>query len=168
MKKSLKVSIELYLPSYPMFHIVLLEPRMPGNVGTIGRLAVAADCKLHLIKPYGFKTIDEEKVKRAGMDYWTELDYREYETLTEFWKGNPFNERHFLTTKNANVLYYEPTYETGDYFYMGREDVGLPRELTDKYANQTISLPMSSKARSLNVANAASVVIYEAWKQCIV
>ena len=67
-----------------MFHIVLLEPRMPGNVGTIGRLAVATGCTLHLIKPYGFKAIDEEKVKRAGMDYWTDLNYIEYENIEAF------------------------------------------------------------------------------------
>ncbi len=156
-----------YLSSHCMFHIVLLEPRMPGNVGTIGRLAVATDCKLHLIKPYGFKAIDEEKVKRAGMDYWAKLEYQEYETLNEFWHKNPMTDRHFLTTKNASAHYYEPTYESGDYFYMGREDVGLPAELTEKYASQSISLPMSTKARSLNVANAASVVIYEAWRQCM-
>lgn len=149
-----------------MFHIVLVEPRMPGNVGTIGRLAVATDCKLHLIKPYGFKAIDEEKVKRAGMDYWFELDYAEYQSLTEFWEKHPVNDRHFFTTKSASKRYSDFKYKSGDYFYMGREDVGLPKELTNKFSEQSISLPMSGEARSLNIANAASVIIYEAWRQC--
>lgn len=150
-----------------MFHIVLLEPRMPGNVGTIGRLAVATGCKLHLIKPYGFKAIDEEKVKRAGMDYWAKLDFVEYEDIEEFWEEYPVSSRHFFTTKNASKHYFENQYLEGDFFYMGREDVGLPDEITSRYTKQSISLPMSPEARSLNVANAASVVVYEAWKQCV-
>ena len=148
-----------------MFHIVLLEPRMPGNVGTIGRLAVATGCSLHLIKPYGFKAIDEEKVKRAGMDYWADLDYTEYENIEDFWKKHPFSERHFLTSKKATNTYSECSYSAGDYFYFGREDVGLPEIMTEKYTAQCILLPMQPIARSLNIANAASVVVYEAWRQ---
>ena len=150
-----------------MFHIVLLEPRMPGNVGTIGRLAVATGCTLHLIKPYGFKAIDEEKVKRAGMDYWADLDYIEYENIDAFWAKHPISDRHFLTTKKAPNHYFENEYKAGDYFYMGREDVGLPEELTELHSEKCISIPMKAKARSLNVANAASVVVYEAWRQCV-
>ena len=148
-----------------MFHIVLLEPRMPGNVGTIGRLAVATGCTLHLIKPYGFKAIDEEKVKRAGMDYWAKLDYVEYDSIEDFWKLHPFNNRHFLTTKKATKSYLDPKYSDEDYLYFGREDTGLPDALTDKYPKQSVSIPMVAEARSLNIANAASVVVYEAWRQ---
>ena len=148
-----------------MFHIVLLEPRMPGNVGTIGRLAVATGCTLHLIRPYGFKAIDEEKVKRAGMDYWAKLDYVEYDSIENFWKLHPFSSSHFLTTKKAPQLYFDTSFQSGDYLYFGREDVGLPNTLTDKHHDQCISIPMVSSARSLNIANAASVVVYEAWRQ---
>ncbi|PCJ65928.1 MAG: RNA methyltransferase [Bacteroidetes bacterium] len=148
-----------------MFHIVLLEPRMPGNVGTIGRLAVATGCMLHLIKPYGFKAIDEEKVKRAGMDYWADLNYVEYDSLEDFWKLNPLNERHFFTSKKATKSYFQVTYKDSDYFYFGREDVGLPQSLTGDYPNSCISIPMVNGARSLNIANAVSVVVYEAWRQ---
>lgn len=148
-----------------MFHIVLLEPRMPGNVGTIGRLAVATGCTLHLIKPYGFKAIDEEKVKRAGMDYWADLNFVEYENIEAFWQAHPFGDRHFLTTKKATKLYTEFTFLPNDFLYFGREDVGLPKSLTDKYANTCMSIPMVAGARSLNIANAASVVVYEAWRQ---
>lgn len=148
-----------------MFHIVLLEPRMPGNVGTIGRLAVATGCTLHLIRPYGFRAIDEEKVKRAGMDYWADLHFVEYDTIEDFWDAHPFSDRHFLTTKKADKRYTDFSFEPNDYLYLGREDVGLPDSLTDKYPNACMSIPMVTGARSLNIANAASVVVYEAWRQ---
>jgi tRNA (cytidine/uridine-2'-O-)-methyltransferase len=148
-----------------MFHIVLLEPRMPGNVGTIGRLAVATGCILHLIGPYGFKAIDEEKVKRAGMDYWADLNFVEYKNIEAFWAKHPLNERHFMTTKKAVKVYTDFTFKSNDFFYFGREDLGLPAFLTDKYPDACMSIPMVDGARSLNIANAASVVVYEAWRQ---
>ncbi|MGB0851181.1 MAG: tRNA (cytidine(34)-2'-O)-methyltransferase [Bacteroidia bacterium] len=150
-----------------MFHIVLLEPRMPGNVGTIGRLAVATNCTLHLIRPYGFKAIDEEKVKRAGMDYWAKLNYVEYDDLDDFWTHHPPTDRHFFTSKKSKDSYFDKSYKPGDYFYFGREDVGLPSELTDRFSKNCVSIPMSPETRSLNVANAASIVAYEAWRQNI-
>ena len=89
-----------------MFNIVLLEPRIPGNVGTIGRLCFALNCKLHLIKPYGFGEITEKEVRRAGLDYWYDLEVFEYENIEDFWSKNPFNDRHFLaTTKTKNVYF---------------------------------------------------------------
>ena len=148
-----------------MFHIVLLEPRMPGNVGTIGRLAVATSCTLHLIKPYGFKAIDEEKVKRAGMDYWANLNFIEYENIKDFWEKHPFGDRHFFTTKKANKLYTSFNFQPNDYLYFGREDLGLPEPLTSKHPDACMSIPMVEGARSLNIANAVSVVVYEAWRQ---
>ena len=150
-----------------MFNIVLLDPRMPGNVGTIGRLAVATGCTLHLIKPYGFKAIDEEKVKRAGMDYWADLNFIEYENIEEFWAIHPFNERHFLSTKKAAKLYTQFAFKPKDYLYFGREDTGLPEPLTSKQSRSCMSIPMVDGARSLNIANAASVVVYEGWRQNI-
>jgi tRNA (cytidine/uridine-2'-O-)-methyltransferase len=149
-----------------MFHIVLLEPRMPGNVGTIGRLAVATGCILHLIKPYGFKAINEEKVKRAGMDYWADLNFVEYDTIEEFWSKHPFSDRHFLTTKRAAKSYTKFCFEPNDFLYFGREDMGLPESLTSQHLDSCMSIPMVSGARSLNIANAASVLVYEAWRQC--
>ncbi len=155
----------LHLP-FIMFHIVLLEPRMPGNVGTIGRLAVATGCVLHLIKPYGFKAINEEKVKRAGMDYWADLNFVEYDTIEEFWAKHPFNDRHFLATKKAPKAYTEFRFKPNDFLYFGREDVGLPEPLANQHPDLCLSIPMVSGARSLNIANAASVLVYEAWRQC--
>ncbi len=148
-----------------MFNLVLLEPRMPGNVGTIGRLAFAMDCTLHLIKPYGFGDITEKEVRRAGLDYWFELDVREYDNIEEFWEKNPFSNRHFFATTKTKRNYFEASYEVGDYFYFGREDAGLPAEILEKREEGCITIPMTNEARSLNIANSVSVVAYEALRQ---
>ena len=148
-----------------MFNIVLHEPRMPGNVGTIGRLAFAMNCTLHLIKPYGFGAITEKEVRRAGLDYWFELDVREYENIEEFWEKNPFSPRHFFATTKTKQVYFEASYEVGDYFYFGREDAGLPEDLLSKSSHTCITIPMTNEARSLNIANSVSIVAYEALRQ---
>lgn len=148
-----------------MFNIVLLEPRIPGNVGTIGRLAFALNCTLHLIKPYGFGEITEKEVRRAGLDYWFDLDVREYENIEDFWAKNPFNDRHFLATTKTQRVYFESEYQVGDYFYFGREDAGLPQAILDKSPTTCITIPMTNEARSLNIANSVSIVCYEALRQ---
>ncbi len=148
-----------------MFNLVLLEPRMPGNVGTIGRLAFAMDCTLHLIKPYGFGDITEKEVRRAGLDYWFELDVREYENIEEFWEKNPFSPRHFFATTKTTQNYFDVELEAGDYFYFGREDAGLPQEILDKRVESCITIPMTNEARSLNIANSVSIIAYEALRQ---
>lgn len=148
-----------------MFNIVLLEPRIPGNVGTIGRLAFAMNCKLHLIKPYGFGEITEKEVRRAGLDYWHDLDVQEYENLEDFWAKNPLSNRHFYATTKTKQLYFEAEYEVGDFFYFGREDAGLPESMLDKHKEGCITIPMTNDARSLNIANSVSIVAYEALRQ---
>lgn len=148
-----------------MFNLVLLEPRMPGNVGTIGRLAFAMDCTLHLIKPYGFGDITEKEVRRAGLDYWFELDVREYENIEEFWEKNPFSSRHFFATTKTTQNYFDTKFEVGDFFYFGREDAGLPQEVLDKRKESCITIPMTNEARSLNIANSVSIIAYEALRQ---
>src|SRR6218665_1625857 len=148
-----------------MFNIVLHEPRIPGNEGTIGRLAFALNCTLHLIKPYGFGEITEKEVRRAGLDYWFDLDVREYENIEDFWAKNPFNDRHFFATTKTKQVYFETSYEVGDYFYFGREDAGLPQSFLDKSAKTCITIPMTNEARSLNIANSVSIVAYEALRQ---
>jgi len=148
-----------------MFNIVLLEPRIPGNVGTIGRLAFAMDCTLHLIKPYGFGDITEKEVRRAGLDYWFELDVREYENIEEFWEKNPFSDRHFFATTKTTQNYFDAEFKTGDFFYFGREDAGLPQSVLDKREESCITIPMTNEARSLNIANSVSIIAYEALRQ---
>lgn len=148
-----------------MFNIVLLEPRIPGNVGTIGRLAFAMNCRLHLIKPYGFGEITEKEVRRAGLDYWYDLDITEYENIEEFWATNPFNDRHFFATTKTTQNYFDAKYEVGDYFYFGREDAGLPEDLLEKNEKGCVTIPMTNGARSLNIANSVSIIAYEALRQ---
>lgn len=148
-----------------MFNLVLLEPRMPGNVGTIGRLAFAMDCTLHLIKPYGFGDITEKAVRRAGLDYWFELDVREYENIEEFWEKNPFSDKHFFATTKTKQNYFDAKFNVGDYIYFGREDAGLPQEILDKREEGCITIPMTNEARSLNIANSVSIIAYEALRQ---
>ena len=138
---------------------------MPGNVGTIGRLAFALDCTLHLIKPNGFGEITAKEVRRAGLDYWFELDVREYENIEHFWQENPFTARHFFATTKANKNYFEVEFSPGDYFYFGREDSGLPAEVLAKSEPSCITIPMANQARSLNIANSVSVISYEAVRQ---
>lgn len=148
-----------------MFNIVLLEPRIPGNVGTIGRLAFALNCRLHLIKPYGFGEITEKEVRRAGLDYWYDLDITEYENIEDFWSKNPLNDRHFYATTKTEQVYFEMSYQPDDYFYFGREDKGLPESMLDKHQQGCITIPMTNDARSLNIANSVSIVAYEALRQ---
>ncbi len=147
-----------------MFNIVLLEPRIPQNTGTIGRLAFALDCTLHLIKPYGFE-ITEKALRRAGLDYWTDLEVKEYDNIEDFWSKNPLTKRHFFATTKTKQTYFDAKYEVGDYLYFGREDAGLPEELLNKNKECCINIPMTNEARSLNIANAVSIVAYEALRQ---
>ena len=148
-----------------MFNIVLLEPRMPGNVGTIGRLAYATNSILHLIKPYGFGEITQKEVKRAGLDYWEFLDVREYENIEEFWEKNSKNDRYFYATTKTTQTYFEAKYKPNDYIFFGREDAGLPEELLNNNKEKCINIPMVNEARSLNIANSVSVIIYDAIRQ---
>ena len=148
-----------------MFNIVLHEPRIPGNVGTIGRLAFALNCRLHLIKPYGFGEITEKEVRRAGLDYWYDLEVIEYDDIEDFWAKNPLNDRHFFATTKTDKVYFNTEFKKDDYFYFGREDAGLPETIMNKRVEGMITIPMTNEARSLNIANSVSIVAYEALRQ---
>ena len=148
-----------------MFNIVLLEPRIPGNVGTIGRLAFALNCTLHLIKPYGFGDITKKEVKRAGLDYWDDLDLKEYDNIEDFWKINPLSKKHFFATTKTQQNYFEVKFSENDFLYFGREDAGLPQNLLEKNKDNCITIPMKNNARSLNLANSVSIIAYEALRQ---
>ena len=148
-----------------MFNIVLLEPRIPGNVGTIGRLAFALNCTLHLIKPYGFGDITKKEVKRAGLDYWDDLDLKEYDNIEDFLKINPLSKKHFFATTKTQQNYFEVKFSENDFLYFGREDAGLPQNLLEKNKDNCITIPMKNNARSLNLANSVSIIAYEALRQ---
>ncbi len=147
-----------------MFNIVLLEPQIPPNTGNIGRLCVATNSILHLIKPLGFD-IDDASVKRAGLDYWDKLALYEWESLEHFHFSHPLGERHFFLSTKADKPYFEVNFRPRDYLYFGREDAGLPESLIFAHREQMIKIPQTSEVRSINLATAVSVVLYEGIRQ---
>ncbi len=143
-------------------NIVLVEPRIPQNVGNIARTCAATGARLHLVEPMGF-TIDDKKLKRAGLDYWHLLDITRYLDLNDFLERNqgPF---FFFTTK-AKTVYSDVAYRNGCYLVFGREDAGLPESLLEGRAGVNVRLPMIDGARSLNLSNTVAVAAYEALRQ---
>ena len=147
-----------------MFNIVLHNPQIPPNTGNIMRLCANTNCKLHLIKPMGFK-IDEKSLKRAGMDYVRKIKIYEYDTFRKFISDNS-SCNFFLVTKFGNLRYDKPKYQIGDFFLFGSETDGLPDFVFKELKNSSkIFIPMLQNTRSINLANAVSICIYEAWKQ---
>lgn len=143
-------------------NIVLVEPEIPQNTGNIARTCKATGSVLHIIKPMGF-AIDDKKLKRAGLDYWHELDIRYYENLSEFFKKCPGN-YHFCTTKAKN-RHSDCAFADGDYLIFGKETHGLPEPLLKEHYAQCIRIPMAKDARSLNLSNSVAIVLYEALRQ---
>ncbi|MCV6606936.1 MAG: tRNA (cytidine(34)-2'-O)-methyltransferase [Campylobacterales bacterium] len=146
-----------------MFNIVLVSPKIPQNTGTIGRTCVSLGAKLHIVKPIPF-SLDEKAVRRAGLDYWQDLDLTVWESLEEFLKVNPINERHFFATTKTKHEYFNVEYEKDDFIYFGSEDTGLPESLFQT-EGVMINIPMKTQYRSLNQSNAVSIIIYEALRQ---
>lgn len=146
-----------------MINIVLVEPEIPQNTGNIARTCAATGSKLHIIKPMGF-TIDDKKLKRAGLDYWHLLGVQYYENLDDFYEKNP-NGRYWYCTTKAPYMHSEVTFADGDYLFFGKETKGLPEELLHDNKESCIRIPMISEARSLNLSNAAAIVTYEALRQ---
>jgi len=145
------------------FNVVLIMPEIPQNTGTIGRLCVATGTALHLIKPLGF-SLDDKYVKRAGMDYWQFLDLTIYENWQEFLERNQPQRMYFVSTKGKKA-HWDIGYKPDDFLVFGRESSGLPPEFYETYQNDLITIPMPGKFhRSLNLANAVSIVLYEAMR----
>lgn len=146
----------------PILNIVLIEPRIPQNTGNIARTCAATGARLHLVGPMGF-TIDDAKLKRAGLDYWHLLDITVYNDSEEFFAKNS-GEYFFFTTK-AQKIYSDTPYPDGAYIVFGREDAGLPEELLVKNPDRCVRLPMIAGARSLNLSNTVAVATYEVLRQ---
>ena len=144
-------------------NIVLLEPEIPANTGNIGRTCVATGTKLHLIKPLGFD-ISDKAVRRAGMDYWKDLDLAVYENFEEFLEKNPEATIYMATTK-AEKVYTEVEYRPNDYIMFGKESAGIPEEILLKYPETSVRIPMIGEIRSLNLANSVAIMLYEALRQ---
>lgn len=148
------------------FNIVLVHPQIPNNTGNIGRLCVATQSVLHLIRPLGFE-ISDKYLKRAGLDYWQFLDYHIYDSFDDFLQKTGQLPLLFFT-KKAQKSFWTHSFEADSYLIFGREADGLPDNLLQSYQNQTLQIPlMSDKVRSLNLANAVSIALYEAIRQQI-
>lgn len=144
-------------------NIVLHEPEIPHNTGAIGRTCVATNTKLHLIEPLGFK-IDDKNLKRSGLDYWSKLKVFYYSSFEEFLEKNNYP-KIFMATTKAEKSYHEVKYNEDDYIMFGKESAGIPEEILVEYRNTCIRIPMAGEIRSLNLANSASIILYEALRQ---
>lgn len=146
-------------------HIVFVEPEIPGNTGNIARTCAATGEHLHLVKPLGFD-IDEKAVRRAGLDYWPYVNLTVYESLDEFLEKNA-NRRMFLATTKGGQRYTDVEYKDDDMILFGRETAGLPRSFIEQNSSMAIRIPMSkeTRLRSLNLANSANIVLFEALRQ---
>ena len=146
------------------FNIVLVEPEIPPNTGSIARLCGATDTTLHLIHPLGF-SVDDTHLKRAGLDYWEYVTIKHWNNFNEFAEAHD-EERFKLFTTKVNKPYTDARYNRGDFLIFGKETKGLSEELRRTYHDLCYTLPMANKRiRSLNLAMTAGIVLYEAIRQ---
>ncbi len=146
-----------------MFNVVLVEPEIPPNTGNVGRLCLATQSTLHLIKPFGF-TLDDRQLKRAGLDYWEEVDVRTWESFEELQRSQLPDARYFFLTTKTNRAYYDVEFKEGDFLVFGRETKGLPEKLLAANIKNCLTIPMHG-TRSLNLATAVGIVLFEAVRQ---
>ena len=146
-----------------MFNVVLIEPEIPPNTGNIGRLCLATQSTLHLIKPLGF-SIDDRELRRAGLDYWKEVDMRLWNSFADLESAQESNARYFFLTTKSDRPYYNVTFQRGDFLVFGRETKGLPESLLRDRVKDLLTIPMHG-TRSLNLATAVAIVLFEAMRQ---
>lgn len=148
-----------------MLNIVLLEPEMPANTGNIGRTCRATGARLHLIEPMGFR-INDKMLKRAGLDYWDELDVTIYDCFEDFLEKNPqARKKLYLATTKSRKRYTDVKYERDAYIMFGKESAGIPEEILVQSPDTAIRIPMNREIRSLNLSNSVAIVLYEALRQ---
>ena len=145
-----------------MFNVVLVEPEIPPNTGNIGRLCLATGSTLHLVKPLGF-SLDDRELKRAGLDYWPEVTVLLWDSFEELRTSEPEQRFFFLTTKTTRT-YHDVRFRPGDFLVFGRETKGLPEPLLAAHREHLLTIPMRG-TRSLNLATAVGIVLFEAVRQ---
>ena len=144
-------------------NIVLVEPEIPNNTGNIGRLSLAAGANLHLVKPFGFE-LNDSRVKRAGLDYWKHISLTIYESIDDFYLKNQ-NKKMVYFSSHASKEYWNVTYQDDLFLIFGKESKGLPKELIKLNSEKTYKIPLFSEhIRSINLAIAVSIVVYEGVK----
>lgn len=145
-------------------NIVLIEPEIPNNTGNIGRLSLATGATLHLVKPFGFE-LSDARVKRAGLDYWKHVKLKIYDDVDAFFTANPDKEMVFFSS-HASQSVWDIKFKDDLFLVFGKESVGLPASIIRKYSDKLYQIPiLSPHIRSLNLANAVSVVTYEGLRQ---
>lgn len=144
-------------------HIILHQPEIPANTGNIGRTCVATGTSLHLIEPLGFR-LNEKEIKRAGMDYWDQLDVTRYINFDEFREMNP-NAKIWMATTKAKRSYTDVNFGPDDFIMFGKESAGIPEDILVDYEETCIRIPMLPEIRSLNLSNSVAIVLYEALRQ---
>lgn len=143
-------------------NIVLVEPQIPQNTGNIARTCAVTGAVLHLVRPLGFE-IDDKKLKRAGLDYWSSLDISYYDDLDDFFSKNS-GQFYYFTTKGQKI-YSDVTFQDNSYLVFGREDAGLPEKLLFENKNSCLRMPMRKGIRSLNLSNTVAIATYEVLRQ---
>jgi tRNA (cytidine/uridine-2'-O-)-methyltransferase len=146
-----------------VFNVVLVEPEIPPNTGNIGRLCLATKSTLHLVKPFGF-SLDDRELKRAGLDYWEDVDVKIWESFADLQKAQPSSSRFFFLTTKTERAYCDVKFEAGDFLVFGRETKGLPETLLKDNIDSCLTIPMHG-TRSLNLATAVAIVLFEAVRQ---
>ena len=146
-----------------LLNVVLVEPEIPQNCGNIARTCAATGTRLHLIRPLGFD-ISEKAVRRAGLDYWSQVEVFDYENLEDFFTKNDVKQMWCLSTK-APRCYAEADFQDGCYLFFGKETKGLPEDFLAEHYSECVRIPMRSEARSLNLSNAVAITVYEALRQ---
>ncbi len=146
------------------FNIVLVHPQIPNNTGNIGRLCVGSLSTLHLVKPLGFE-ITDTRVKRAGLDYWSDLNLKYHESFEDLMALIPDVSRVFFFTTRADNTYYDINFQEGDWLVYGREADGLPDAIVEQYKEQCVKIPFPGTVRSFNLANAVAMALGEGLRQ---
>ncbi|MBO0591981.1 tRNA (cytidine(34)-2'-O)-methyltransferase [Cellulophaga sp. E16_2] len=145
-------------------HIVLFEPEIPNNTGNIGRLSLASGSHLHLVKPFGFE-LSDKRVKRAGLDYWQHISLTIYDSIEDFYLKNSDKEFVYFSS-HGDKTHWDIDFKEDLFLIFGKESKGLPEEVTTKNADTLYKIPLHSPhIRSLNLANAVSIVVYEGLRQ---
>ena len=147
------------------FRIVLFQPEIPANTGNIGRLCVGANAELHIIKPMRF-LLSDKYLKRAGLDYWKDLSLHFHDSVEDLKNTYPDNDIYYCTTKSENN-FYERRFKPRDIFVFGPETRGIPESILQENWDKTITIPMSEKIRSINLANSVAIVLYEGIRQIL-
>ena len=148
-----------------MLNIVLVNPEIPFNTGNIGRSCVATGTRLHLVGKLGFKIASKE-IRRSGLDYWPNLDYKRHETWEDFLNTEkPDTQKMFFLSTKGEKAYWETVFPPDAYLVFGAESCGLPKDFYARYREQLRTIPMTGPVRSLNLSSSAAIVLFEALRQ---